>query len=190
MASAIDKTLNRVGNAVGDAIESIFSGKRETVISGEKVGNKQTCLEHIGMRLRAEHIEQNLWRRNDVEYSKPLIDAEYNIQTEFKVTSTDDIVEEQKKKAAAIRAKAEKEMSQQGGDRQKVANKKRKNNTNQIDGIPPQAQPEGSVPAQKETTVPPKLQEVTTNGLHTTDVMKYWMNEVEEDIQRLSKPNK
>jgi len=95
MATAIENTLNRVGNA----IQSLFNGKDEPTVSNTNANTGQTCLEITGMRQRELHLRQNTWRRNDIEYSKPLIDAEYNIQTEFKISSTDDLLQEQKEKA-------------------------------------------------------------------------------------------
>lgn len=95
MASPIEKTLNRIGNVVQD----IFSGsKSETTSTTATTG--QTCLEATGMRQRELHLMQNTWRKNDVEYSRPLVLAEYDIQTEFIVSTTDDLVQEQKKNAA------------------------------------------------------------------------------------------
>ena len=102
MATAIEKTLDRVGNA----IQSLFNGKDEPTVNTSNVYTGQTCLEITGIRQRELHIRQNTWRRNDIEYSKPLIDAEYNIQTEFKVSSTDDLLQEQKEKQEEREAKA------------------------------------------------------------------------------------
>lgn len=96
MASPIEKTLNRIGNVVQD----IFSGSKSqsTPSTASKTG--QTCLEATGMRQRELHLMQNTWRKNDVEYSRPLVLAEYDIQTEFIVSTTDDLVQQQKENAA------------------------------------------------------------------------------------------
>ena len=102
MATAIENTLNRVGNA----IQSLFNGKDEPTVSNTNANTGQTCLEITGMRQRELHLRQNTWRRNDIEYSKPLVDAEYNIQTEFLVSSTDDLIQDQKKKQEEREAKA------------------------------------------------------------------------------------
>ncbi|MBO6254830.1 MAG: hypothetical protein J6O49_14485 [Bacteroidaceae bacterium] len=102
MASEIEKTLNRVGNAV----QSLFSGKDEPTVSNTNANTGQTCLEITGMRQRELHLRQNAWRREYQEYSKPLVDAEYNIQTEFLVSSTDDLIQEQKQKQEEREAKA------------------------------------------------------------------------------------
>ena len=102
MASSIERTLDRVGNAV----QSLFNGKDEPTVSNTNANTGQTCLEINGMRQRELHLRQNTWRRNYQEYSKPLVDAEYNIQTEFLVSSTDDNIQEQKKKQEEREAKA------------------------------------------------------------------------------------
>ena len=49
----------------------------------------QTCLERFGFMSRQEHLFRNEWHR-DVQYTKQLVDAEYNIQSEFKVSSFED----------------------------------------------------------------------------------------------------
>jgi hypothetical protein len=70
-----------------------YSSKNKDALSTGNIHGKGTGLYldtkngggGYDIRLRAEHIEQNDWRENDIEYSKPLIDAEYMIQTEFKI---------------------------------------------------------------------------------------------------------
>lgn len=47
--------------------------------------NGQTCLERFGMMARQRHLRRNEWSR-DIEYTKPLVDEEYTVQTEFKVS--------------------------------------------------------------------------------------------------------
>jgi hypothetical protein len=97
MASPIEKTLDRIGNVVQD----IFSGSKSESTSSTADSTKgQTCLEATGMRQRELHLMQNMWRKNDIEYSRPLVLAEYDIQTEFIVSTTDDLVQEQKENAA------------------------------------------------------------------------------------------
>lgn len=96
MASPIEKTLNRIGNVVQD----ILSGSKSQSTSSTASTTGQTCLEATGMRQRELHLIQNMWRKNDIEYSRPLVLAEYDIQTEFIVSTTDDLVQEQKENAA------------------------------------------------------------------------------------------
>lgn len=96
MASPIEKTLDRIGNVVQD----ILSGSKSQSTSSTASTTGQTCLEATGMRQRELHLMQNMWRKNDIEYSRPLVLAEYDIQTEFIVSTTDDLVQEQKENAA------------------------------------------------------------------------------------------
>ena len=96
MASQIEKTLDRIGNVVQD----ILSGSKSQSTSSTASTTGQTCLEATGMRQRELHLMQNMWRKNDIEYSRPLVLAEYDIQTEFIVSTTDDLIQEQKEKAA------------------------------------------------------------------------------------------
>ena len=96
MASPIEKTLDRIGNVVQD----ILSGSKSQSTSSTASTTGQTCLEATGMRQRELHLMQNTWRKNDIEYSRPLVLAEYDIQTEFIVSTTDDLVQEQKENAA------------------------------------------------------------------------------------------
>jgi len=93
-SNAINSTLNNLGTA----IEDFFKGnKAEPIITKKTLqdGGGQTCLEKYGIRLRAEHLEQNEWRK-DIVYSRPLVLEEYNIQSEFFVDSKDATVEEQR----------------------------------------------------------------------------------------------
>lgn len=106
MASPIEKTLNRIGNVVQD----IFSGSKSQSTSSTADSTKgQTCLEATGMRQRELHLIQNMWRKNDIEYSRPLVLAEYDIQTEFIVSSTDDIIQEQQASIEKAKTSEEKE---------------------------------------------------------------------------------
>ena len=57
--------------------------------SKSTIYNGQTCLESVGMAARKHHLMRNEWGR-DVEYCKRIVDEEYNIQTEFKVSSYED----------------------------------------------------------------------------------------------------
>ena len=80
MANTVSNTLNKVG----DAVEGIF-GKQapKEQPMGNGSGN-QSCLEKFAIEARKHHILRNEWRK-DLEYSKPLVNAEYLIQTEFKI---------------------------------------------------------------------------------------------------------
>jgi len=125
MPSPLEKTINKVA----DTVEELFNRRSATppIVTELSLrnGGKQTCLEKYGIRLRAEHIEQNTWRKNDIEYSKPLIDAEYMIQTEFKVGSTDATVEEQHSDAIKREEKAKaKEIKKNKTERDKKRDEK------------------------------------------------------------------
>ena len=85
--SPIERTLDKVGNVIQD----IFTGPSEPPVVTKKILTGQTCLERLGMDFRKSHLLRNEWRK-DFEYSKPLVLAEYEIQTEFKVSTTDEPV--------------------------------------------------------------------------------------------------
>ena len=87
MANTLNNTLDKVGNA----IESVLSvGKNKGFEKNPQINSQgQTCLERFGMEARNEHLLRNEWKK-DLQYSKLLVDAEYNIQTEFKVSSYED----------------------------------------------------------------------------------------------------
>ena len=168
MASEIEKTLNRVGNAV----QSLFNGKDEPTVSNTNANTGQTCLEITGMRQRELHLRQNTWRRNDIEYSKPLVDAEYNIQTEFLVTSTDDNIQEQKKKQEEREAKA---AAKKEAKRKKKEEKEQKKQS-QVKGVvdkngveSPTNQPGGvsNKTEGKETTLTPEMQMAQAMAYYT-----------------------
>ena len=90
MANTLENTLNKVGNA----IESVLGSKQnKTYVSNQIQSEGQSNLERFGRVARQEHIKRNEWRY-DLGYSKPLVDAEYLIQTEFKVTSLEDRLKE------------------------------------------------------------------------------------------------
>ena len=91
MPSPIERTLDKIGSVVQD----IFTGSKESDTRSYSTTG-QTCLEITGMRQRELHIRQNTWRRNGIEYSKPLVLAEYDIQTEFKVSTTDETIQEKR----------------------------------------------------------------------------------------------
>ena len=106
-------TLNNTLNKVGDAIEAVFGTKKTAPsVDPNRVYTGQTCLERFGIEARAEHLFRNEWKR-DLQYTKALVDAEYLIQTEFKVSSYEDRLREQEdarlqKEAERNRTKIEK----------------------------------------------------------------------------------
>ena len=89
MANTYQNTLNKVGGLIEDIL-----GTNTSAYSNNAIGNKagQTCLEKVGIEARAEHLVRNEWRKNDIEYTRALVLAEYAIQNEFKVASSDEPV--------------------------------------------------------------------------------------------------
>ena len=89
-------TLNNTLNKVGDAIEAVMGGAKKSTPYNDpnRVYTGQTCLERFGMEARNTHLMRNEWKR-DLQYTKLLVDAEYLIQTEFKVSSYEDRLKEQ-----------------------------------------------------------------------------------------------
>lgn len=99
-------TVNSTLNKVGSTIEALFGGKpKPQQPDSNSNGGKQTCLERFGIEARGYHLLRNEWRK-DLEYSKPLVDAEYMIQNEFPVGTTDSDVATQAQEAAEKEAKA------------------------------------------------------------------------------------
>lgn len=102
-------TLNNTLNKVGDAIEAVMGGAKKSTPYNDpnRVYTGQTCLERFGMEARSAHLMRNEWKR-DLQYTKLLVDAEYLIQTEFKVSSYEDRLKEQ----AESKTKKQKELSE------------------------------------------------------------------------------
>ena len=105
MANTLTNTLNKVG----DAIEAIMGGAKKSTPYNDpnRVYTGQTCLERFGMEARNAHLMRNEWKR-DLQYTKLLVDAEYLIQTEFKVSSYEDRLKEH----AESKAQKQKELSE------------------------------------------------------------------------------
>lgn len=81
MANTIENTLNKIGNV----IEDIFNGETTDNSKGYVTSSKtQSSLEKIGIRMREQTLSRNEWKKN-LQYTKPLADAEYLIQQEFKI---------------------------------------------------------------------------------------------------------
>ena len=75
---------------VGDIIETLFGSSKQKVKTkpGEFIG--QTPLEKKGMEARDAHLGRNEWRKNYLEYTRALVLAEYAVQNEFKISSSDE----------------------------------------------------------------------------------------------------
>ena len=89
MANTVKSTFDKVG----DVIEEIFGTNRSAHVD-RGINNKagRTCLEKIGMESRHEMLSKNEWKKDDIEYTRGLVLAEYVVQDEFKVSSTDEPV--------------------------------------------------------------------------------------------------
>lgn len=121
-------TLNNTLNKVSDAIEAVMGGAKKSTPYNDpnRVYTGQTCLERFGMEARNAHLLRNEWRK-DLAYSKPLVDAEYMIQTEFKVSSYEDKLMEQedirlRNEAERNKTKIEKLQSKKEKIDEKIAN--------------------------------------------------------------------
>ena len=129
----IERTLDNIGNVVQD----IFNGTTEPSTTSSRVTTGQTCLEKMGMTLRAQHLRQNMWRKNDIEYSKPLVLAEYTVQTEFKVSTADEMLEERKERLEEKKAKAAAKKEEKRKKREEKLKKKQES----VAGVPKEQQP-------------------------------------------------
>lgn len=136
MANTLESTLNKVGNA----IEAVMGTTHPHTYNVNVNTVGQTCLERIGREARAEHLMRNEWRK-DLGYSKVLVDAEYMIQTEFKVSSYEDRLKEQANEMAEKQAKqqkknAEKQQAKKAKKAAKEAERNEKANVVNGDGKP------------------------------------------------------
>lgn len=179
MANPIITTLNKIG----DTVQDILSGPSQPVPAPTaRTSTGQTCLEYTGMRLRRDHLRQNTWRKDDIEYSRPLVLAEYEIQTEFKISSTAEQIAEAEQLAEEKRqAKQAKAAEKQ---RQKAIKKQRKINdaAAKAAGVSAKDQPGGVQKTEPvETTVPASKQR---DGV-TNTVIK-WTNYVVSQLPEKS----
>lgn len=136
-------TLNNTLNKVGDAIEAVMGGAKKSTPYNDpnRVYTGQTCLERFGMEARSAHLMRNEWKR-DLQYTKLLVDAEYLIQTEFKVSSYEDRLKEQAEvKAERDAIKAEKQAEKKAKKAEKDAKKAKKASSVQ-GGVPEDRAPE------------------------------------------------
>lgn len=92
MANTLKNTIDKIG----DVVEEIMTTKRAPTIDSKELQHSQTCLEQLGMETRHEHLFRNEWKR-DLQYTKALVESEYAIQTEFKVSSYEDLLLETSK---------------------------------------------------------------------------------------------
>ena len=140
MANQIITALDNIANTVHDILNVPTQPNQAPTADPSK---KQTCLESMGMRMRKEHLRQNMWRKGDIEYSKPLIIAEYEIQTEFKISTAAERADEAEQLAEQRRQ--EKEAKAAEKQRQKRIKRQKKINdaAAKAKGVPADKQPEG-----------------------------------------------
>lgn len=115
MANTLNNTLDKIGNVV----ESIMSAtKKATQYEGSnRVYMGQTCLERFGIVARNSSLMRNEWKK-DLQYTKPLVDAEYMVQTEFKVSSYEDRLKEQQERILEKNAEKQNKKIQKEKDKQ------------------------------------------------------------------------
>lgn len=138
------------------------SAHQDAMSNGEIIG-KGTGIEMdttngggaYDVRLRAEHLEQNEWKKDYIEYSKALIDVEYMVQTEFKVSTSDELVEEKQQRLEQEAA----EKAQKAADKAaRKTNKSRERARNGLDTPDKLAEKALNDKASNIPDVPPKLQ--------------------------------
>jgi len=79
--NTVENTYNKIGNT----IDYIFGGgTKEQGGNLASADGKPTTLEMYGMKARQYHLMRNEWKK-DLQYTKPLIESEYMVQTEFKI---------------------------------------------------------------------------------------------------------
>ena len=124
MANTLNNTFS-IPNKFGDAIEAVMGGAKKSTPYNDPnhVYTGQTCLERFGMEARNVNLLRNEWRK-DLAYSKSLVDAEYMVQTEFKVSSYEDRLMDEKEEEA--RRQAEKDLKKANKQAEKKAKKEAK----------------------------------------------------------------
>lgn len=79
MANTVQNTFNKVSNT----LEALFGGG-----GGQEGGYSDSgvpsALEKYGIQARKYHLMRNEWKK-DLQYTRSLVNAEYQIQTEFKI---------------------------------------------------------------------------------------------------------
>lgn len=81
MANTVENTFKKIGNT----LEYIFGGgtTEQPSTNGNGMGTPSN-LEMYGRQARGYHLMRNEWRK-DLQYTRSLVNAEYMIQTEFKI---------------------------------------------------------------------------------------------------------
>ena len=140
--------ITRRYNGYGD---NYYSSSHPDAMSNGDIIGKGTGIEldttngggAYDVRLREEHLEQNVWKKDVIEYTKPLVLAEYQVQTEFKVGTYDEKVYSEEKKQVA-------ETTSDGGNKNR-ARGSQLSTIKEQPGVDKGAQPDG---AKKQPTMP------------------------------------
>jgi hypothetical protein len=111
---------------------NVYSDKNKDALSNGDIIGKGTGLYldtlngggGIDVRMRAEHMRQNTWRKDDIEYSRPLVLAEYDIQTEFKINTMEEKVQEKEAERQARAAKRQEEKNAKAAEKKKKKEEK------------------------------------------------------------------
>ena len=132
---------------------------------------------------RDESIRLNTWRREDAEYSKALVLTEYEIQTEFKVSTMEERTSEidAKRQAEAIarsEMKAERDAEKQRKREEKRKRKEEKKNAQNVKGTDAQPDDGKKFVSTVEAIVPAKKQ--------SDGIIKTYLNIANDVVSQLS----
>ena len=77
--NTVENTYRKVANT----LSTLFGGKTPSQPNTNNSG-KPSTLEMVGMEARKYHLGRNEWNKG-LQYTRQLVNAEYTIQTEFKI---------------------------------------------------------------------------------------------------------
>lgn len=77
--NTVENTYKKVANTL-----SALFGTKDVSQPNTNNGGKPSMLEMIGMEARKYHLDRNEWDKG-LQYTRALVNAEYTIQTEFKI---------------------------------------------------------------------------------------------------------
>lgn len=114
MANTVENTLSKIGTT----IENIMGWNKIEQPSTNGQGSGQASnLELYGKAMRDTQLFQNEWRK-DNQYSRVLVNAEYMIQTEFKINGGESVPTEKD-----TRTKDQKKIDKLEQKKQKIQDK-------------------------------------------------------------------
>ena len=119
----VERTLDNIGRVV----EKIVGTVKDEPLASAPITN-QSNLERFGMAARKEHLFRNEWQKN-LQYTKTLVESEYMIQSEFKISSYGETLDEaaenaEKKQQRKEDKKRRKEEKKQQKEEKKKAKQK------------------------------------------------------------------